>query len=175
MSADIARLVDELTTLLYETLKAWQTQDGRHHQIVACGSCRRKADKAESVAHESDCPVYRLKQALDVTDTIIKANAEEIANLEDERDAARSEAARLRGWQNGAVHYVGCWREHRQCALTTIDFESARREHAELALRAAVEENARLRANQGEATTVPNHQDSCEVLYNTAADCSCKG
>lgn len=64
--------------------------------------------------------------------------AARIAALEGERD-------RLRGWQAGQTHYVGCWREHRQCALTTVDFESARRERAELALREAVEELNRLR------------------------------
>ena len=64
-----------------------------------------------------------------------------VAALEVERDG-------LRGWQNGQTHYVGCWREHRQCALTTIDFEGARRERAELALREAVAELNRLREGQ---------------------------
>ena len=66
---------------------------------------------------------------------------ERVAALEVERDG-------LRGWQNGQTHYVGCWREHRQCALTTIDFEGARRERAELALREAVAELNRLREGQ---------------------------
>jgi hypothetical protein len=65
----------------------------------------------------------------------------QLAALEAERDA-------LRGWQAGQTHYVGCWREHRRCALTTIDFEAARREHAELALREAVAELNRLREGQ---------------------------
>lgn len=89
---DAARLVDELTTLLYETLKAWQTQDGRHHQIVQCGACRRKADKPESVVHESNCPVYRLQRAEAANDAVIKGNAEEIADLEDARDVAEARA-----------------------------------------------------------------------------------
>lgn len=65
----------------------------------------------------------------------------ELAAVTAERDA-------LRGWQAGQTHYVGCWREHRRCALTTIDFEAARREHAELALREAVAELNRLREGQ---------------------------
>lgn len=60
-------------------------------------------------------------------------------------DALTAERDALRGWQAGQTHYVGCWREHRRCALTTIDFEAARREHAELALREAVAELNRLR------------------------------
>lgn len=63
-------------------------------------------------------------------------------------DALEVERDGLRGWQNGQTHYVGCWREHRQCALTTIDFEGARRERAELALREAVAELNRLREGQ---------------------------
>ena len=65
----------------------------------------------------------------------------QLAAVTAERDA-------LRGWQAGQTHYVGCWREHRRCALTTIDFEAARREHAELALREAVAELNRLREGQ---------------------------
>lgn len=57
-------LIDELTPLHYETLKAWQTQDGRHHRIVRCEACGRKADTPESVVHQSDCPVYRLAATL---------------------------------------------------------------------------------------------------------------
>ena len=30
---------------------------------MVCGACRRKADKPESVVHDSDCPVYRLIRA----------------------------------------------------------------------------------------------------------------
>jgi hypothetical protein len=63
-------------------------------------------------------------------------------------DALTAERDALRGWQAGQTHYVGCWREHRRCALTTIDFEAARREHAELALREAVAELNRLREGQ---------------------------
>ncbi len=49
-------------------------------------------------------------------------------------DALTAEVERLRGWQSGQTHYVGCWREHRSCALATLDFEGARRERAEMAL-----------------------------------------
>lgn len=83
--SEAARLVDELTTLLYEVLKRWEVQ-GRVCEIVRCGACRRKADRAESVVHESDCPVYRLIRAEEANTAVIRANAEEIADLEDKRD-----------------------------------------------------------------------------------------
>ena len=82
---EAARLVDELTTLLYEVTTGWQDSAGGH-QIVRCGACRRKADRAESVVHESDCPVYRLIRAEEANTAVIRANAEEIADLEDRRD-----------------------------------------------------------------------------------------
>ena len=70
------------------------------------------------------------------------------AKLTEQLEAVTAERDALRGWQAGQTHYVGCWREHRRCALTTIDFEAARREHAELALREAVAELNRLREGQ---------------------------
>lgn len=82
---EATRLVDELTTLLYEVLKRWEVQ-GRVCEIVQCGACRRKADKPESVVHERDCPVYRLQRAEESNTAVIRANAEEIADLEDARD-----------------------------------------------------------------------------------------
>lgn len=84
---DAARLVDELTTLLYCPFGTY-----RGRQQVACGACAKQADKPESVVHESDCPVYRLQQAEAANDAIIKANAEDIADLEDARDAADARA-----------------------------------------------------------------------------------
>ena len=83
--SEAARLVDELTTLLYDVLKRWTVQ-GRVCEIVACGACRRKADRAESVVHDADCPVYRLIRAEEANTAVIRANAEEIADLEDVRD-----------------------------------------------------------------------------------------
>ena len=82
---EAARLVDELTTLLYEVTTGWDDSAGGH-QIVRCGACRRKADRAESVVHGSDCPVYRLIRAEEANTAVIRANAEEIADLEDRRD-----------------------------------------------------------------------------------------
>ena len=83
---EAARLVDELTTLLYEVVKRWRLQDGRVCEIVVCGACRRKADSAESVVHDSHCPVYRLIRAEEANTAVIRANAEQIADLEDKRD-----------------------------------------------------------------------------------------
>lgn len=82
---EAARLVDELTTLLYEVTTGWDDSAGGH-QVVRCGACRRRADRAESVVHESDCPVYRLTRAEEANTAVIRANAEEIADLEDKRD-----------------------------------------------------------------------------------------
>lgn len=84
--AEAARLVDELTTLLYGVVKRWQLQNGRVCEIVQCGACRKKADKPSFVVHESDCPVRRLWQALELGDVVVRANAEEICDLEDKRD-----------------------------------------------------------------------------------------
>ena len=84
-SNDAARLVDELTTLLYEVTTGWDDSAGGR-QIVRCGACRRRADRAESVVHDRDCPVYRLIRAEEVNTAVIRANAEEIADLEDKRD-----------------------------------------------------------------------------------------
>ena len=82
---EAARLVDELTTLLYEVTTGWDDSAGGH-QIVRCGACRRRADRAESVVHDSDCPVYRLIRAEEANTAVIRANADEIADLEDRRD-----------------------------------------------------------------------------------------
>lgn len=65
--ATAATLVAELTTLLYETLKTWQLSDGRHCQIVQCGACHRKGDTPEAVVHDRDCPVFRLRTALEAS------------------------------------------------------------------------------------------------------------
>jgi SepF-like predicted cell division protein (DUF552 family) len=92
---EAARLVDELTTLLYEVVKRWQLQDGLVCEIVVCGACRKKADKPESVVHESDCPVYRLIHAEEANTAVIRANAEEIADLEDVRDALEAQVNAL--------------------------------------------------------------------------------
>jgi hypothetical protein len=147
---DAARLVDELTTLLYETLKAWQTQDGRHHQIVQCGACRRKADKPKSVVHESDCPVYRLQRAEAANDAVIKGNAEEIADLEDARDAADARAnaewARAEGEQKRAEQ-AERERDEAQSLLRDRsplfqDYEDAKRDNARLSSRLATVEAA---------------------------------
>lgn len=59
-----SKLVDELTTLLYETAKFCQRCPVQHPAIVRCAACGRKADKPESVVHDSDCPVYRLRTVL---------------------------------------------------------------------------------------------------------------
>ena len=85
MSIEAARLVDELTTLLYEVLKRWEA-NGRVCEIVQCGACHKKADKPESVVHDSACPVYRLQRADDGITAVIRANADEIADLQDVRD-----------------------------------------------------------------------------------------
>ena len=85
MSNDAARLVDELTTLLYEPLKG-KCLTHTPCVIVACGACHQKADKPEAVVHENDCPVYRLQRAEAANTAVIRANAEEIADLEDKRD-----------------------------------------------------------------------------------------
>jgi hypothetical protein len=92
---EAARLVDELTTLLYEVVKRWQLQDGRVCEIVACGACRKKADKPESVVHDSDCPVYRLIRAEATNTAVIRANADEIADLEDVRDELEAQVNAL--------------------------------------------------------------------------------
>lgn len=92
--SDVTRLVDELTTLLFEVLKRWEVE-GRVCEIVACGACRKKADKPESVVHESDCPVHRLWQAMEVAEVVVKANAEEICDLEDARDALEAKVNAL--------------------------------------------------------------------------------
>ena len=86
MSTDAARLTDELTTLLYSPCLGTCITHGPGCRIVACGACNRKADKPESVVHERDCPVYRLQQAEAANTAVIRANAEEIADLEDVRD-----------------------------------------------------------------------------------------
>lgn len=88
------RLVDELTTLLYEVTTGWDDSAGGR-QIVRCGACRRRADRAESVVHESDCPVYRLIRAEEANTAVIRANAEEIADLEDVRDALEAQVNAL--------------------------------------------------------------------------------
>lgn len=85
MSTDSARLVDELTTLLYEPLKG-KCLTHTPCVIVACGACHQKADKPEAVVHENDCPVYRLQRAEAANTAVIRANADEIADLEDVRD-----------------------------------------------------------------------------------------
>lgn len=59
-----SKAVDELTTLLYTTVKFCQRCHVGHPAIVQCAACRRKADKPESVVHDSDCPVYRLRSAI---------------------------------------------------------------------------------------------------------------
>jgi hypothetical protein len=83
---EAARLVDELTTLLYSPCLGTCITHGPDCRIVVCGACRRKADKPESVVHESDCPVYRLIRAEEANTAVIRANADEIADLEDKRD-----------------------------------------------------------------------------------------
>jgi hypothetical protein len=99
MSTEAARLVDELTTLLYSQFGAYRGQSR-----VACAACHRKADTPELVVHEDDCPVYRLQRAEAANTAVIRANAEEIADLEDVRDdleakvnALTAENARLAG------------------------------------------------------------------------------
>ncbi len=87
---EAARLVDELTTLLYEVTTGWDDSAGGH-QVVRCGACRRRADRAESVVHDSDCPVYRLIRAEEANTAVIRANAEEIADLEDVRDGLEAQ------------------------------------------------------------------------------------
>ena len=72
--------IDELTTLLYEPLKG-TCLTHTPCVIAACGACRKKADKPESVVHDSDCPVYRLQRAEAANTAVIRANAEEIADL----------------------------------------------------------------------------------------------
>ena len=62
----VSKLVDELTTLLYETANFCQRCPVEHPAIVRCAACRRKADKPESVVHDSDCPVYRLRTVLTI-------------------------------------------------------------------------------------------------------------
>ena len=46
--SEAARLVGELTTLLYEPCLGTCLTHGPDCLIVACGACRRKADKPES-------------------------------------------------------------------------------------------------------------------------------
>jgi hypothetical protein len=123
--SDVTRLVDELTTLLYETLKTWQAVGGPRHQIVQCGACRKKADRPSSVVHESDCPVHRLWQALEIGEVVVRANAEEICDLEDERDNALGKLAEL---------------------TRTAEWVTARCESANARIAALEAENARLRA-----------------------------
>lgn len=94
MSTDAARLVDELTPLLYGVLKRWEVA-GLVCEIVQCGACRKKADKPESVVHDSDCPVYRLQRAEAANTAVIRANAEEIADLEDVRDELEAQVNAL--------------------------------------------------------------------------------
>jgi hypothetical protein len=92
--SDSARLVDELTTLLYEPLKG-TCLTHTPCVIVACGACHQKADKPEAVVHENDCPVYRLQRAEAANTAVIRANAEEIADLEDVRDALEAKVNAL--------------------------------------------------------------------------------
>ena len=94
MSAS-ARLVDELTTLLYEPLKG-KCLTHTPCVIVACGACHQKADKPEAVVHENDCPVYRLQRAEAANTAVIRANADEIADLEDVRDDLEAKVNALR-------------------------------------------------------------------------------
>lgn len=123
--SEAARLVDELTTLLYEVVKRWQLPDGRVCEIVRCGACRRKADRAESVVHGSDCPVYRLIRAEEANTAVIRANADEIADLEDRRDE-------LEGRVNALTAEMECRNElsrevaRLQALLAELDAEVAR-------------------------------------------------
>lgn len=93
--SDSARLVDELTTLLYEPLKG-TCLTHTPCVIVACGACHQKADKPEAVVHENDCPVYRLQRAEAANTAVIRANADEIADLEDVRDDLEAKVNALR-------------------------------------------------------------------------------
>lgn len=102
MSTEAARLVDELTTLLYEVRTGWQDSAGGR-QIVRCGACNRNADNPESVVHERDCPVYRLQQAEAANTAVIRANAEEIADLEDARDDLEAKVNALTAERDAAT------------------------------------------------------------------------
>lgn len=135
---EAARLVDELTTLLYTPFGTY-----RGRPQVACGACAKQADKPESVVHESDCPVYRLIRAEEANTAVIRANADEIADLEDKRDELEAQI-------NGITAEITRERQmfadltdasvRRIDALTTERDEArARAERAEAALRANAE------------------------------------
>lgn len=127
---EAARLVDELTTLLYEVVKRWQLQDGRVCEIVVCGACRKKADKPESVVHDSDCPVYRLIRAEAANTAVVRANAEEIADLEDKRDDLEAQV-------NALTAQMEC-RNELTARIRALEKErDALRERAEAALATA--------------------------------------
>ena len=144
MSTDAARLVDELTTLLYEPLKG-TCLTHTPCVIAACGACRKKADKPESVVHDSDCPVYRLQRAEAANTAVIRANAEEIADLEDVRDdlearvnALTAENARLTQEVDDARAWSARWKAVAKRIWTGVhhpldmcESEARRREAAE--------------------------------------------
>lgn len=144
MSTDAARLVDELTTLLYEPLKG-TCLTHTPCVIAACGACRKKADKPESVVHDSDCPVYRLQRAEAANTAVIRANAEEIADLEDVRDdlearvnALTTENARLTQEVDNARAWSARWKAVAKRIWTGVhhpldmcEFDARRREAAE--------------------------------------------
>lgn len=97
------------------------------------------------------------------------------ARAEARIDALTAEVERLRGWQSGQTHYVGCWREHRSCALATLDFEGARRERAEMALQGMADRLARVIAvllDNSEGTSEDGQPCWCGVdpVYSAHAD-----
>lgn len=150
------RLVDELTTLLYEVLKRWEVE-GRVCEIVQCGACRKKADRPSSVVHESDCPVHRLWQALEIGEVVVKANAEEICDLEDARDALEAKV-------NALTAEMEC-RNQLTSRIASLEAENAR-------LRAALERYSSHRlaliasetANQMRATVAIDLMDRRQAI-----------
>ena len=136
---EAARLVDELTTLLYSPCLGTCITHGPDCRIVVCGACRRKADKPESVVHESDCPVYRLIRAEEANTAVIRANADEIADLEDKRDELEAKVNAL-----------------------TAQMESHDAQTARIAALEA--ENARLRAAL-ETTALRIDTDDCQACW----------
>lgn len=134
------RLVDELTTLLYEVLKRWEVE-GRVCEIVQCGACRKKADKPSSVVHEGDCPIHRLWQALELGEVVVRANAEEICDLEDERDALEAKV-------NTLTAEMEC-RNELTARIAALEAErDALRSRAEAAITVALDGNGRLLIQQ---------------------------
>jgi hypothetical protein len=165
MSTEAARLVDELTTLLYSPCLGTCITHGPDCRIVVCGACLKKADKPSSVVHESDCPVYRLIRAEEANTAVIRANAEEIADLEDKRDELEARV-------NAVVVEI----EHERKMFAALTDASVRRID-----RLTAERDAALaRAEAADERTItgilqdlldmppddPDHDDAIIVLYD---------